>query len=293
MSGWVCIHRSVLDHKFFSEKPISKGEAWIRLILLACHKEKDEFCINGLYYTAYRGQVCRSQVSLQKEFGWSQNKLRRFLKTLKNERAIDFETNERFTTITICNYRKYQDIVKHNGRPDERANGRPDERATDEQTKDIQQGNNVNNVNNVNNTSTNVDVNTNTSISVNAKQKKPPKEFNGRDCENIFAHWQIVMGHPQSHLLDKRKKLIQKTLDSGYTPIQVKLSIDGHKKSKWHKENGFDGIEYSLKPENIDRFIKLAEMTDAELNRINDKRGIDWDDTTWADGLSAELGVRR
>ena len=130
-------------------------------------------------------------------------------------------------------------------------------------------------------------------ISANAdtcKPKKTKSEFNGIDCKNIFEYWQSVMGHPQSQMLDKRKRLIQKTLDSGYTPIQAKLAIDGHKKSKWHKENGFDGIEYSLKPENIDKFIKMAGMTDAELNRTTGK--LNWDDTTWADGLQAEFGVR-
>lgn len=111
-------------------------------------------------------------------------------------------------------------------------------------------------------------------------------------CEEVFLHWQIVMSHSQSKLLEKRKKLIEKTLKSGYSVIQMKLAIDGHKKSKWHMENGVDGIEYSLKPENLDRFIKLAEMSDSEIRRRNGRDNIDWDDTSWADGLQAEFGVR-
>lgn len=114
-------------------------------------------------------------------------------------------------------------------------------------------------------------------------EKKLKSQFNGNDCKNIFEHWQAVMGHPQSRMLDERKKLIQKTLDKGYTPIQAKLAIDGHKKSKWHQENHVDGIEYSLKPENIDKFIKWAGMTYEEINGSSGK--INWDDDSWADGL--------
>lgn len=125
---------------------------------------------------------------------------------------------------------------------------------------------------------------------INTDTSSLSKKLNGKECFDVFNYWKSVMGHPQSQMLDKRKKLIQKTLDSDYTTIQLKLAIDGHKKSKWHMENGFDGIEYSLKTENIDKFIRLAGMTNGELNRTSGV--IDWDDTSWADGLQAQLGVR-
>ena len=39
MSGWIKIHRDILYHEIWSDKPFSKGQAWIDLILLANHSD--------------------------------------------------------------------------------------------------------------------------------------------------------------------------------------------------------------------------------------------------------------
>lgn len=262
MSGWIKLHRDILEHKIFKSKPIGKGEAWIRLILMASYKDSD-FFVNDVYFSAKRGQILVSQRTISDEFGWSQNKLKRFLNWLKSERMIDYETNTRLTIITICNYSKYQSLDNDDGRTesaqtnDQKAHGKRTEsaRMNDiQEYKEIKEGKETK------------DIRANALVKITRKN----------EISEIFDYWKIATGHIQSQLLDKRKRLIQKTLDGGYTAIQIKLAIDGHKKSTWHKTNGFDGIEYSLKPENIDKFIKMAGMTNDELTRNSGK-------LTWGD----------
>lgn len=244
---------------------------------MASHKST-YFFIDNARIDVDRGQLARSQYSLAKKWRWSRQNIRTFLKLLESQNMITLKSNPHTTIITICNYCKYQDIILDgNPRP---THGPP----TGNPRVTIY--NNENNENNENKLK---------DSRAGALEKNPKKEPDGKDCESIFLHWQAVTGHPQSKFTDTRKKLIKKMLSlkpEPYTPIQLKLAIDGHNKSQYHKKNNYMDLTYTFRDTNIDKFIQLAGMTDAELNRLNDKRGIDWDDTTWADGLSAEYGVR-
>ena len=134
MAGWICLHRDIQDHWLFNFDEPDKALAWIDLILSANH-EDNKFMIKGRAVECKRGQVAMSQLTLQKRWKMSQNKLKRFLVLLKNDGMIDFETNDLTTLITICNYSSFQDGERPNERPDER----PDERTTDDQSNDKQQ----------------------------------------------------------------------------------------------------------------------------------------------------------
>lgn len=123
-------------------------------------------------------------------------------------------------------------------------------------------------------------------INFNKHQKMPPaRKFDESIVDEIFGHWRITVGHVQAKLLPKRREVILRTLDSGYDVWQVKLAIEGLKKSKWHMERAYDGLEIALRPSNIDRFIKMAGMTNDELSRATrePRAEIDWGDTTWAE----------
>lgn len=37
--GWISLHRSIQDNVLWEDKPFSKGQAWVDLLLLANHKE--------------------------------------------------------------------------------------------------------------------------------------------------------------------------------------------------------------------------------------------------------------
>ena len=107
--GWVKLHRSVFDNPIFSFKEPDKTLAWIYLFTLANHKD-NKILIKHTIRVVKRGQLAVSQRTLQKQFCWSQNKLKRFLGRLKSERMIDYETDALTTVITICNYEHFQSL---------------------------------------------------------------------------------------------------------------------------------------------------------------------------------------
>lgn len=127
MSGWIKLHRSLKDHFLFDFNEPDKALAWIDLLLSASF-EDCKVHIKGRVINVSRGQFVVSQVTLQKRWGMSQNKVKRFLNLLENEGMVDVQTNDATTIITICNYDNYQEVQQQ----DERTNGRADERTTNE-----------------------------------------------------------------------------------------------------------------------------------------------------------------
>ena len=132
MSGWIKLHRDIQSHWIYSFDEPDKSLAWIDLLLLASHSG-GSFMVKGKLIEYKRGQIAISQITLQKRWRMSQNKVKRLLELLKKQSMIDFKTNELTTIITICNYSSFQDDERTDGRPVER----PVERATDDQSNDI------------------------------------------------------------------------------------------------------------------------------------------------------------
>lgn len=137
MDGWLKLHRSLSDHWIFSFKEPDKALAWIDLLIMARHTG-GTVMMKGRALQLERGQVGVSQLALQKKWGWSQNKVKRFLVLLKKHAMIDYETNDLTTVVTICNFEAFQG----GERPSERPNGRADERpvgrtANDQSDEDI------------------------------------------------------------------------------------------------------------------------------------------------------------
>ncbi|MDD0853022.1 hypothetical protein HBN50_07935 [Halobacteriovorax sp. GB3] len=109
--GWVKIHRAIRDNWIWTEKPFSKGQAWIDLVINANFKP-NEFVLKNHLYILERGQQARSAKTLSETWGWSRGKVQRFLKTLKMRHQIEVETDTRTTVITILNYSEYQSTEK-------------------------------------------------------------------------------------------------------------------------------------------------------------------------------------
>ena len=120
MSGWIKLHRSLRDHFLFDFNEPDKALAWIDLLMSASFSDH-KVHIKGRVLDVKRGQFCVSQVTLQKRWGMSQNKVKRFLNLLKTEGMVDVQTNDATTIITICNYEDYQDIDSSGERTNERA----------------------------------------------------------------------------------------------------------------------------------------------------------------------------
>lgn len=107
MSGWIKIHRDILYHEIWSDKPFSKGQAWIDLILLANHSD-NKCMVGNKVEEIKRGSFITSELKLMDRWGWGRKKVQLFLKFLESESMIVRSTNNKRTAITIVNYEVYQ-----------------------------------------------------------------------------------------------------------------------------------------------------------------------------------------
>jgi hypothetical protein len=111
MDGWIKLYRQLVNNDLWLSEPFSRGQAWVDLLLIANHTS-GVIRRRGIKITVKRGQVGYSQDTLANRWGWSKNKVRRFLCTLYTEKQITLETELKnisiSTLITITNYETYQ-----------------------------------------------------------------------------------------------------------------------------------------------------------------------------------------
>ena len=110
--GWVKVSREIQDHWVWDEKPFSKGQAWIDLILLAKHSDGKFLDRRGNLIDGERGHIYRSERSLAERWGWSRKKVSSFLSQLAGDNMIEMSkkrASER-TTIFIVNYNEFQSL---------------------------------------------------------------------------------------------------------------------------------------------------------------------------------------
>lgn len=142
-NGWIALHRSILDHWLWKDKPFSNGQAWIDLILLANHKDTKEF-INGSLKVFKKGTVNRSIESLSSRWGWNRKKTRKFLNALEADEMVTVKVTTHGTTISLVNYSDFQTVGTTKGTTTDQTEGQPrDNRGT--QTTMNNNDNNENN----------------------------------------------------------------------------------------------------------------------------------------------------
>lgn len=107
MSGWIKIHRDILYHEIWGDKPFSKGQAWIDLLLLANHSD-NKCMVGNKVEEIKRGSFITSELKLMDRWGWGRKKVQLFLKFLESESMITRNANNKRTAITIVNYDVYQ-----------------------------------------------------------------------------------------------------------------------------------------------------------------------------------------
>lgn len=112
--GYIKLYRSVRDNWVWEEKPFSRGQAWIDIILSVNHKET-KILFNGSLVTVKRGTCITSIRKLAARWGWSLEKTVKFLNELKKDGMIDKDSNRLRTLITVEKYSVYQD--KPNTKP--------------------------------------------------------------------------------------------------------------------------------------------------------------------------------
>lgn len=107
MTGWISVHRKLLDSDLWKCETFTRGQAWIDLLLLANHSETF-FYKRGNKVTVKRGQVGRSQVELSDRWNWSRSKVRKFLNDLEKEQQIIQHKTTVTQILTVINYDYYQ-----------------------------------------------------------------------------------------------------------------------------------------------------------------------------------------
>lgn len=139
-SGWIKLHRKILDCFIWQDKPYDKARAWIDLLLIAMHHDK-KMLIDDEVVIVQRGSFMTSMVKLADRWGWSRNKVVRYLDMLESEHMLNTKRTPKGTLITIVKYDDYQlsDMAC------ESTNGATNESADESQNNNIKNNKNVKN----------------------------------------------------------------------------------------------------------------------------------------------------
>lgn len=138
MEGWISIHRKSFENPLYFSEKFTVWQAWVDLILLACHKPKTLF-VRGIEVKLKRGELFWSQKKLASRWMWSDKKVKRVLNLFQKYEQIVYKVRHRIGVITVVNYDKYQNTTPQTT-----------PQSTPQKTHKLRPNNNVNKGNNVN-----------------------------------------------------------------------------------------------------------------------------------------------
>ena len=143
MSGFLKLSRRITDHWLWTDKPFSKGQAWIDLLLLANYEDGKKIT-DGKVIDCKRGDVNVSISYLASRWGWDRKKVRRFLCVLEDEKMASTNGTTHGTTITIENYTLYNDKRASNEPTNDPTDGQPMDNRSPHTRKERKEINNNN-----------------------------------------------------------------------------------------------------------------------------------------------------
>lgn len=115
--GYIKLYRTIRRHWLWEDKPFSKGQAWLDLLLLANHSDHKSVA-GGVVTEYHRGQVNVSQSYLAKAWGWSRHKVKAFLTDLSADNMVTYgqvEGQGKDRATTIVNYTFWQGLLPEQG----------------------------------------------------------------------------------------------------------------------------------------------------------------------------------
>ena len=101
MNGFIKLHRKFLGWWWYPDMVVKS--VFLHIILTASYKD---FEWKGKQYSA--GQLVTTQTRLASELGLSVQQVRRALSNLRSSSAIDTQSTNAYTVITVLNWRVYQ-----------------------------------------------------------------------------------------------------------------------------------------------------------------------------------------
>lgn len=109
VEGWLKLYRSIQNHWLWEDKPFSRGQAFVDILLMANHKD-NKILFNGELIEIKRGSRITSLRQLSDAWGWSTTKVKKFLELLEKENMITVKSDNKKTLVTIENYGVYQEV---------------------------------------------------------------------------------------------------------------------------------------------------------------------------------------
>ena len=104
---FVPVYRSLQEHWVWSnDEPFSKGQAWVDLLLSVNHEEK-KLLIGGRVVVIKPGQRWTSYRTLAKQWGWSKDRVKRYIKLLKSDGMILTDETPNGTLLTLINWEDF------------------------------------------------------------------------------------------------------------------------------------------------------------------------------------------
>ena len=108
--GYISVHRQIFDHWIWKKKPFSEGQAWVDLLLLANYTDK-KLKFDSQIIEVKRSSFITSIRILSERWGWSRDKVSRFLNCLEADEMLLQKRTTRCTTLTIVKYDDFQKVV--------------------------------------------------------------------------------------------------------------------------------------------------------------------------------------
>lgn len=209
--GWIRLDRKILEHYLWQDKPFSKGQAWIDLLLMASHDEH-KFLHGAKCKTIRPGEIITSELKLSERWGWSRQKTRDFLDLLQSDEMITKNSTTKGTTLTIVKWGDFQLLGTTNN--------------TTDNTAKKQQKNTYKNVNNYNkyNSSGSTPENIITFSGISAEQKA-----------------ELISKYGATAVNDKLERIKQYKVKDVYLTLCKWLQEDSTKTKK--QKNGFNNLD--------------------------------------------------
>lgn len=187
-NGFIKLYRKLQNHWLWKDKPFTKGQAWID-ILMECNHTEQKINIGNHIYICGIGESLNSCSTWAKRWGWTTSKVKRFLKLLKTDLMIDKKPNQHTTHLKVLNYSVYA-----NKRTASEPQMNRKRTASEPQT----------------------DTNNN--------DKKEKNEKNKEICEHLFNFWNEQDIKIHRKLTDKMKLKMRSALKD-YTIDEIEASI--------------------------------------------------------------------
>lgn len=106
--GWIKLHRQIQDSAIWNiDESFDRRSAWIDLLLMVNHEDRT-IMINGRNQVIGAGQRWTSTRTLASRWGWSKDRVTRYLKLLKSDGMITLERRSDGTLLTIVKYGFFQ-----------------------------------------------------------------------------------------------------------------------------------------------------------------------------------------